>query len=184
MFDWTLAPPKETFAGQRQNPISLESAVVISASGLFSAALAESIPSSSSGQELALVFFSTLLVFLFFVMLYHQLSRLFSDDAPSGGVWFRAGAIVVVPAHLLLPAALLCRPFGSYGLALYGLAKLVVLSWMIRRGQWAVQSLLGWPAWASVLLMGSPLVLGVVGVVVAVCLMLFAAGAVVVASLS
>lgn len=173
MAGWIVAPPREALEEQRQTPMAMTTAVLAGVSALFNAALSETVLAPASAGELAAVSLSYFLAFSLFVSVLHQISRLFAGDAPGWGVWFRAGVIVILPAHLLAPAALLAQPFGASGLIFYEAAKLALLSFMIRRSAWAVQALLRWPLWASILLTLSPLVLGALGILMAMSLLIF-----------
>lgn len=172
---WVVSEPREAL-DQGRIPETFEMAWAASFSALLSAALAENVLVPISIQNLALAFTSYLAGYALLVFVVQQIGRMIAGQTPATPEWYRAGAIVILPAHLLLPAALICRPLGIPGLLIYELFKVAVLAWMVRRGTWAVQALLRWPSWAAMLLALSPLILGILAVFLLTSLVVLAAG--------
>lgn len=132
---------------------------VLVASALLSSALAETTIASGSLVSLRTGVFCYSFAFFALLGVYRWLSGLFVSPLAPWGRWIAAGAYVLFPVHLLLPAALIGQQMGSGGFALYGLVKLLLLAPIFRRALQAVGALNRWPPWSAALLLTGPFVL-------------------------
>jgi hypothetical protein len=165
---WVLDPPRDVLQDSPLQKIRTSVASLSAALAIFSYALAETIlvqslratrqPATSFATLfvefifLAVAFFATLSI------MYRCLKWFKRPDAPFMP-WFKASAVAVAPLHLLLPAVLLLKPFGVYGIAVYALLKAGVFIAIARRWSWAVQVISGSPR-GAILIVLSPILVG------------------------
>jgi hypothetical protein len=180
---WMLSSADEALAEQRRSSLRTGPTALAAFSALFSAALAESVMVPGTLRDLALAVVLYTLAYGLLVALLRQFSRLVGATPPAAA-WFQAAAIAILPGHLLLPAALIARPLGSAGIVLYEGAKIMIGFVLARRGVAVLIHLLGWPAWAALLLLVSPFLIGLAGLLLFATLLFFAAGAAMLAALS
>jgi hypothetical protein len=166
-WSWVLDPPQNTLAPDALATLtSLKRwAVLISAMGSY--ALAETFlaqplqnsPHFAPGMTLLLNFLLPFTAFFLVLALTFEIRRIIQTSTLPFHTWFSAGVIAVIPLHLLLPLALLCRPLGMGGLLIYTLGECLIATAVIRRGAWGVETLCEWPLWAAYLLILSPLLM-------------------------
>jgi hypothetical protein len=168
-YAWVLEPPQETLAAGALDALPRWTLYSVFFSSLFSFSLAKTLMASAlvtSSRPVPFLgeLFANLLLpamaFMGILVLTYEILRLSKTDPVPFRSWAPIGMAALIPLHLTLPLALLCRPMGVGGLVLYSLAEAVIYLAVIRRWAWGVQTVCAWPLWASYLLVLSPVLLG------------------------
>jgi hypothetical protein len=176
-YDWVLDPPRETLNSPNLQTLPRSLFHAVWASALFSLALAKTFIEQPLQSFRPVVFVAPFLfnfclsAIAFFAVLglFYRVVEMVKEEPVPFSRWLGVGAVAMVPLHLALPSALICRSLGVTGLVLYSLAIAVLYLAVVRRWAWGVQALTGWSLWASVGLVISPLVVcGVFMVMLAV----------------
>ena len=180
---WVFDAPRDILAPSAQSKLSRTTLLASLASSLFSYSLAETFmaqplhPLVRAGAPLAWLcinFSLQCVAFSLVLGMLYEFLRVFRDQPTPFGPWFSIGVMALLPLHLLLPLALLCRPLGTGGYLIYTLGELGIAAAMIRRWAWGVQMQYEWPLWGAYLLVLSPLLIICLGILFCTALFLTA----------
>jgi hypothetical protein len=169
LYDWVFEPPRETLQAGVLDSLPRISFAVVFVSSLFSYALAKTLMASALVDpsrtipflgELVLNLLLPALAFFGILTIIYEIVRLVWAEPMPFRPWLTAGIAALVPLHLTLPLALVCRPMGTGGLMIYTLVEAVICLAVIRRWAWGIQTICNWPLWGAYLLVLSPVIMG------------------------
>ena len=171
-WDWLLEPPREFLTSRRWEKIPRHHFALAGGLAVLAYALGETVVRSSADTAntgfiiLALTGLSVFLSFIAGVGFTFQIAKTFGRSDIPWTAWLATALITLVPLHLALPLALICRPLGIGGIFLYEIGKLFILTAVLRRWMWAVHATFAWPLWAAMLLLFTPLIVACIALAV------------------
>ncbi len=159
-WDWIFLSPEDILQNDRLRPLPGVIGLILLVSAIFSHALADTFMKKSAYHffsnppllpTLGLKFSAHAWTWGIAVIIIYEILKLCKGAPLSVWDWIKLSAMALVPYHLMLPIALLTKPFGFLGLLTYGLAKVVVLFAVLKRFMGVAENQTHWPAWACLL---------------------------------
>jgi len=151
-----------------QKPIQKVGLVI---SSLASWALAETYIARGTPAQVLFGFLSFATAFVLALFVFAQLAELVRGTRYSYAGWFGGVAPAFTVLHLLLPAAILCRPFGLSGIFFYEIAKVAIVLRLLKLLSHEIRTITGWPVWGATLLAMSPVLLTGLGIALVMALL-------------
>jgi hypothetical protein len=168
---WVLEPAQDTLKPDFISRLPKSAKVAAFLSTFFSYALAKTylvahLPHSlSSGRvpSAAVLFLFSIstgmLGFYSCTFLMSRVARLATGMPAALSDWFSLGILAILPLHLTLPLAMLCRPLGGGGRLIFALGEISLWGLILRRLASGVQFRYQWPFWGGLLVVISPFLL-------------------------
>ncbi len=167
-WEWLLLPPDEILRERLLDTLSRFTTFVLIFSAMFSHALADTYLRKSNLHffsdppllsTLALKLITHAWTWGIAIVVIFEILRLVKHSPIPFWDWLKLCAMALVPYHVMLPIALVAKPFGFLGTLSYGLVKLGVLAVVLRRFMLAVENLTQWAPWACLVTAVMPFLL-------------------------